>query len=195
MPRYARPLSFRRQRTGSDARQPCSPSTGFSGSAGILTVGGGTPHIMTLTGIPVSLPASLVGQPITISVSTTAANEGTFLITAATSNSITWVNGAGANDAGGAVVWQTTPSFAFYEAFPAAYRAWVTNVLDESLIEPLAQALTIARPPGVAAVLAWGDEPTTTLYWGDGYSATVGSGLMDPYGPSGATGLLQAVEV
>jgi hypothetical protein len=168
---------------------------GFSGTHGILTAGGGTPHIMTLTGIPVSLPASLVGQTITISFSTTAANEGVFLITAATSGSITWVNGAGVNDASGTVVWGTTPSFAFFEAFPAGYQAWVTNVADESLIDPLAQALTIARPPGVAAVLAWGDEPTTTFFLGDPYGGTTGSGLGDPYGATGMTGLLQAEEV
>jgi hypothetical protein len=69
-----------------------------------------------------------------------------------------------------------TGGFTYQEQYPAAFEASGLNVPDYRLVAPLAQAIAIARPPGVDAVLAWSDwSPATTFSFGGGTCA--GSGF------------------
>lgn len=72
-----------------------------TGSAASLTFS--TPTV-TLTGGS-GFTSAMTGLNITISNSTTAANNGTFALTFISSTSVSWTNASGAADASGAVVW------------------------------------------------------------------------------------------
>jgi hypothetical protein len=96
------------------------------------------------------------------------------------------------------------PGGASYTTYPlASFGVVAPSLTDGSLIGQLAQALKIARPPGVYAILDYGYWPATaspgagdvsgTFFLG-GYGV-VGSGLMDGYSGSNAMGLLASTEV
>jgi hypothetical protein len=90
--------------------------------------------------------------------------------------------------------------FNFQEYSPAAYEVTVDTLADPSLVAPLAQALAIARPPGVLGAIAWGTWPATppppavavtgTFFFGYPPGGVAGSGLMDGYSGANEMGLL-----
>jgi hypothetical protein len=69
----------------------------------------------------------------------------------------------------------------YEELYPLAYQAWLLDVPDPSLIVPLLQALKIARPPTVNAVIGWSSWPTTQTFFYGGYGVA-GTGYASPYG-------------
>jgi hypothetical protein len=76
-------------------------------------------------------------------------------------------------------------SYAQYvEWFPAAYAATVLDAPDAGTVGAIANALTIARPPGVYGVLTWTTFPTSTLFYlaGPVGSGIAGSGFISPTG-------------
>jgi hypothetical protein len=88
-----------------------------------------------------------------------------------------------------------TGNFNYREVYPLGYEVVVWSAPDLSLIPPLVQALTIARPPAVTATVDVGGWPGATFFLG--YPGFTGSGL--GYGTAGgyattdAMGLLATV--
>ena len=72
----------------------------------------------------------------------------------------------------------------YWEFYPAGFEAWALDVPNLALVPPIAQALAIARPPGVYAVLAYGNWPPAApptpamFFFGDSSpGGAAGSGL------------------
>jgi len=95
-----------------------------------------------------------------------------------------------------------TSVLAYAEFFPAAYETWAINVPNFSLVAPIAQALAIARPAGVYAVLAYGAWPPAVpptpamFYFGDSSEGgAAGSGLQSSAGHDYPEGLLSGIRI
>jgi hypothetical protein len=116
---------------GSSARAVLT-AVGITGSAGIAGVITFSTPTVTLTDTTGLFNAGLVGYSVTIVDTTHPANNGTWFITAATSNSISWSNASTGTATASGVVWtikQTTvnPSYDV-SAMDAMSNVWVNQV-------------------------------------------------------------------